>query len=112
MIAAIGILLLALAMYAFALQARYENTIGGTLKNAVSLAIVYFPRTLGIVVFTLAFWLLAIRFYRIGLPVLVLFGLSLPCYVSSLLLRGVFEKLENHPEEKEEHEREDGTAPG
>ena len=111
-IAAIGILLLALAMYVFALQARYENTLGGTLKNAVSLAIVYFPRTLGIVVFTLAFWLLAIRFYRIGLPLLVLFGLSLPCYVGSLLLRGVFEKLENHPEEKEEHEREDGTAPG
>ena len=78
----------------------------------MSLAIVYFPRTLGIVVFTLAFWLLAIRFYRIGLPVLVLFGLSLPCYVSALLLRGVFEKLENHPEEKEEHERENGTAPG
>ena len=45
-------------------------------------------------------------------PLLVLFGLSLPCYVSSLLLRGVFEKLEKHPEKKEEHEREDGTAPG
>ena len=94
-IAAIGILLLALAMYVFALQARYENTIGGTLKNAVSLAIAYFPRTLGIVVFTLAFWLLAIHFYRFGIPVLLLFGLSLPCYVSMLLLRGVFEKLEN-----------------
>ena len=93
-IAAIGILLLALMIYAFALQARYENTIGGTLKNAVSLAIAYFPRTLGIVVFTLAFWLLAIHFYRFGIPVLVLFGLSLPCYVGSLLLRGVFEKLE------------------
>ena len=94
-IAAIGILLLALMIYAFALQARYENTIGGTLKNAVSLAIAYFPRTLGIVVFALAFWLLAIHFYRFGIPVLLLFGLSLPCYVSMLLLRGVFEKLEN-----------------
>lgn len=94
-IAAIGILLLALMIYAFALQARYENTLGGTLKNAVSLAIAYFPRTLGIVVFTLAFWLLAIHFYRFGIPVLLLFGLSLPCYVSMLLLRGVFEKLEN-----------------
>ena len=93
-IAAIGILLLALAFYVFALQARYENTLGGTLKNAVSLAIAYFPRTLGIVVFTLAFWLLAIHFYRFGIPVLVLFGLSLPCYVSALLLRGVFDALE------------------
>lgn len=94
-IAAIGVLLLAIGMYAFALLARYENTVFGTLKNAVSLAIAYFPRTLAMVVFTMAFWLLAIHFYRFGIPVLFLFGLSLPCYICALLLRGVFQKLEN-----------------
>lgn len=94
-IAAIGVLLLAIAMYAFALLARYENTVLGTLKNAVSLAIGFFPRTLGMVVFTLAFWLAAIRFYRFGVPILLLFGLSLPCYICALLLKGVFDKLEH-----------------
>lgn len=94
-IAAIGVLLLAIGMYAFALLSRYENTVWGTLKNAVSLAIAFFPRTLGMVVFTLAFWLLALHFYQIGAPVLLLFGLSLPCYVGALLLKGVFEKLEH-----------------
>jgi len=94
-IAAIGILVLAVGMYAFALQSRYENTIRGTLKNAVSLAIAFFPRTLGMVVFTLAFWLLALRFYQFGAPVLLLFGVSLPCYVCALLLKGVFEKIED-----------------
>ena len=88
-------LLLAIAMYAFALLARYENTIFGTLKNAVSLAIGFFPRTLAMVVFTLAFWVAAIRFYRFGIPVLLLFGLSLPCYICALLLKGVFDKLEH-----------------
>lgn len=88
-------LLLAIGMYAFALLSRYENTVWGTLKNAVSLAIAFFPRTLGMVVFTLAFWLLALHFYQIGAPVLLLFGLSLPCYVGALLLKGVFEKLEH-----------------
>lgn len=93
-IAAIGVMLLAIAMYAFALLSRYENSVFGTLKNAVSLAIGFFPRTLGMVVFTVAFWVLAIHFYRFGVPVLVLFGLSLPCYVCALLLRGVFDQLE------------------
>ena len=94
-IAGIGVLLLAVAMYAFALLSRYENTVFGTLKNAVSLAVGFFPRTLGMVVFTVAFWVAAIRFIRIGLPLLLLFGLSLPCYVCALLLKGVFEKLED-----------------
>jgi uncharacterized membrane protein YesL len=93
-IAAIGVMLLAVAMYAFALLSRYENSVFGTLKNAVSLAIGFFPRTLGMVVFTVAFWVLAIHFYRFGVPVLVLFGLSLPCYICALLLRGVFDQLE------------------
>ena len=93
-IAAIGVMLLAIAMYAFALLSRYENSVFGTLKNAVSLAIGFFPRTLGMVVFTVAFWVLAIHFYRFGVPVLILFGLSLPCYVCALLLRGVFDQLE------------------
>lgn len=93
-IAAIGVMLLAIAMYAFALLSRYENSVFGTLKNAVSLAIGFFPRTLGMVVFTVAFWVLAIHFYRFGVPVLILFGLSLPCYICALLLRGVFDQLE------------------
>ena len=93
-IAAIAILVLAVGIYAFALQSRYENTVWGTLKNAVSLAVAFFPRTLGMVVFTLAFWLLSLRFYQFGAPVLLLFGVSLPCYVSALLLKGVFNQIE------------------
>ena len=94
-IAAIGVIVLAIGMYAFALLSRYENSVAGTLKNAVSLAIAFFPRTLGMVVFAAAFWVLAIHFYRIGVPLLIMFGLSLPCYVAALLLKGVFQKLEN-----------------
>ena len=94
-IAAIGVLVLAIGMYAFALLSRYENTVFGTLKNAVSLAIACFPRTLGMVAFALAFWVLCIRFFKIGTPVLLLFGLSLPCFVCALLLKGIFQKLES-----------------
>ena len=94
-IAAIGVILLAIAFYAFALLARYENTLPATVKNAGRLAVGYFPRTLGMVACTAAFWLLALRFANIGAPLLLMFGLSLPCYVNALLLKAVFDQLES-----------------
>lgn len=93
-IAALGLLALCLFQYAFALLSRYENTLGATLKNAAALAVAYFPRTLGILVFALAFWLLCVRFFRFGSVILLMFGLSLPIYVKCLLLQPVFQKLE------------------
>ena len=93
-IAAIALLALMLGQYAFALLARYENTLRGTLKNALLLAVGYFPKTLGMAVFAVALWLLAIQFLRYGAPILFLFGLSLPCYVTMLLLQSVFANLE------------------
>lgn len=94
-IAAMAVMVLTLAQYTFALLARYENTLLATLKNGVALAIGYFPRTLGMVVFALGFWLLLFQFFRYGAPILILFGLSLPCYVCVLLMNGMFTKLEN-----------------
>ena len=92
--AAVGLLLLAIGNYAFGLWARFENTLTGTLKNAVKLAIGWFPRTLGMVVFETALYVFCIHFYAVGIPILFLFGLSLPCYVCVTLYRPVFEQLE------------------
>lgn len=94
-ISAIALLVLMLGQYAFAMLARYENTLRGTLKNALLLSIGYFPRTLTMAVFAAALWLLAIQFLRYGAPILFLFGFSLPCYVTILLMQGIFVKLEN-----------------
>lgn len=94
-IAALAMIVLAAAFYAFALLARYENTFSGTLKNAVTLSIVWFPRTLGMVAFAAVFWLACRYFPAVGAPLLLLFGLALPCYVNALLMKGVFDSLEN-----------------
>ena len=72
-----------------------------TLKNAVILAIGFFPRTLLMLMFTVGFWLACITFIRLMAPVLFLFGISLPCYVSCMLLGEVFRKLEDKNEENE-----------
>ena len=92
--AALLLLLLAIGNYAFALTARFENTLTETLKNAVRLAIGCFPRTLWMVVFETALYICSIHFYTIGVPILFLFGFSLPCYVCALLYSPVFKELE------------------
>lgn len=94
-IAATALLALLLGQYAFALLARYENTLKNTLKNAFLLAVGYFPRTLGMALFNVALWLLATQLFSYLVPMLFLFGLSLPCYATILLMQGIFKNLEN-----------------
>ena len=93
-IIALSVIVLAVAFYAFGLQARYENTFAATWKNAAILSVGYFPRTLFMVVCAVGLWLVCIHFYQFGIPVLLMFGFSLPCFVNILLLNGVFRKLE------------------
>ena len=93
-ILAMAVILFAVCQYAFALLARYENTFGAMLKNAAALTVGYFPRTLIMVVFAVALWLLSLRFPQVGGPVLIMFGFSVPCYINALLLKGVFNKLD------------------
>lgn len=93
-ILALGIIAFAVVLYAFALLARYENTLCATLKNAAVLAVAYFPRTLGMLAATVLFWVLCVRFAQIGAPLLLLFGLALPCYLNAMLLNSVFERLD------------------
>ena len=91
----------AIGLYAFALLARYENTLAQTLKNAATLSVAFFPRTLGLLVFTVALWLLCLHFFQIALPVLLMFGLSLPAYIGALLFNGIFQNLENDDKEED-----------
>ncbi len=92
----------AIALYAFALLARYENTLLQTLKNAAALSVAFFPRTLGLLVFTVALWLACLYFFQIALPVLLMFGLSLPAYIGAILFSGIFQKIENENEEEDQ----------
>lgn len=93
-ILAIALIVLSIALYAFALLPRFDNTLGGTLKTAAKLAVGFFPRTAGMLVFAVAFWLLGLRLWRLMLPALLLFGLALPCYFAAILYNDVFRRLE------------------
>ena len=90
---AAGIYLFLIYLYAFPLLARFNNSVPGTLRNAAVLTVASFPRTIGMVVASIAFPLVVILFKPI-LPLLVLLGISGPGYVCALLYSPVFKRLE------------------
>lgn len=90
-----GIYIYLVFLYAFPLLARFRNSIFGTLKNAASLVVAAFPRTLGMAIATIVLPL-AVSFFAPIAPILLLVGLSGPGLIGALLYRPVFEKIENH----------------
>lgn len=78
----------------FPLLSRYENTAGRQMRNAFVMITGYFPRTLGMA----AVWgvdaYIAYTLGIHGIPLFILFGLSLPGFFCALLYNPVFKKLE------------------
>jgi uncharacterized membrane protein YesL len=83
------------AVYMFALQSRYENTVGGTILNAVRLAIGNLPRTIGMAVIWLIWIAILVFLYKAASLFFLIFGLSLPGYLCTMLYNRIFEELES-----------------
>ena len=102
--------LVMILLYVFAILARFDNTVRGTLKNAAALALRNFPKTLTL--FMLPFAAVALTLYtettlRWGMLFWLVGGFSFVAYFNSLLLDGIFRKLipgGDQPEEPEEDE--------
>lgn len=83
--------------YVFPVLSRFDNTIRKTLKNALFMAILSFPKTvLMMVVYLLP--LAALYFVIAAAPLVLLFGISLPAYAAAMLYNGTFKRFE--PEEE------------
>ncbi|MDO4623265.1 MAG: DUF624 domain-containing protein [Eubacteriales bacterium] len=99
LIVILGIILL----YYLMLQARFENTIRETLKNAVILAVV--KHILSILMLAVMFapfllYMVSLRFLSVGF----LLGISGPAYLISIFFVSVFRSLEPKTEDEEETE--------
>lgn len=93
-ISAVGILVLFAAMYLFAVQAKFQNKITQTIKNAFVISILQFPKTLLMIVL----WVLPLAVLLVSdrlIPIVFFFGLSLPAYLSAMLYSKFFKKLED-----------------
>ena len=85
-------------VYMFALQSRYENTVRGTIANALRLAIGNLPKTAGMIIIWLIWVLILVYLHKAAPAFFMLYGLSLPGYLCAMLYNGVFENLETEGE--------------
>ena len=90
---AIAFLLFMTAIYVFPLQARFENKVKNTLKNAMILAFANLPKTI-LMVILYALPLIIGYFSSYALVFVIMFGISAPAYGAAWLYSGLFKKLE------------------
>lgn len=95
---AVAIVLLMMAVYVFPLQARFENPIKNTLKNAMILAFANLPKTL-LMLACYALPLVICYFSSYAMIFVILFGISAPAYGAACLYSGIFKKMEPETEE-------------
>ena len=91
----LAIMLFVTCVYMFALQSRYENTVNGTILNAVRLAIGNLPRSVGMAIVWLIWILMLVFLYKAASLFFLMFGLSLPGYLCAMLYNRIFENLES-----------------
>ena len=87
-------------IYAFAMQSRFDNSVIHTIINAVTLTFAELPASLEMAVITLV-PLIAFIFASVMLPLLVLFGLSVPGYACAMIYDPIFRKVEKQIWEQE-----------
>lgn len=100
-----GCLLICTAVYAFALQARFVNTIKNTLKNAVILVFAKLPFT-AVLLVTVAGPVI-VTFLNgqtlvIGILIWLFGGVAVVTWLQAIILRHIFKKLEEQPEQETE----------
>ena len=97
---AVTVLVFALGLHAFALLAKFENSIFATIKNSVLVGLLIFPKTI-LMVLIWAVPLVIAYAAPAAWSVLVLFGFSLPGFTMALLYNKTFKKFEPQVEEKD-----------
>lgn len=97
-VVAVAILLVLISVYVFPLQARFENSVKNTLKNAMILAFANLPKTL-LMVACYALPIVIVYFSSYAILFVFLFGISAPAYGAAWIYSGIFKKLEPETEE-------------
>jgi uncharacterized membrane protein YesL len=91
----IAVMIFVTCVYMFALQSRYENTVVGTMLNAVRLAVGNLPKSVLMTVIWLIWILILVYLHKAASTFFLIFGLTLPGYLCAMLYDKVFEDLES-----------------
>ena len=95
MVTIFAVMIFVTCVYMFALQSRYENTISGTMLNAARLAIGNLPRSAGMAAIWLIWILILVYLYKAASLFFLIFGLTLPGYLCTMLYIRIFDDLES-----------------
>lgn len=90
--------------YLFPLQARFENTIKQTLKNAFLMSLFHLPKSI-LIIFLHVVPYVILYIYPVSYPAVLVLGLSAPAYFNAVLFLKIFEKYS--PKEEMEDTQEE-----
>lgn len=110
-IVAVGVLFTFTAMFVFPVLAKFDNTTWRTIKNAFLMSIMQFPKTILMVILFAIPPVVFVLFPQV-IPIVIMFGFSLPAWLSAKLYNKFFQKLEDqileaNPPAEEDSEGED-----
>lgn len=96
--------------FVFPIQAKFVNTVTRTMKNALIMSIAQFPKTILMIILNIAPWAIALYAPQ-AVPLVIMFGFSLPAFAGAYLYNKFFKKLEEKIME-ESGVKPDGEAEG
>lgn len=95
-------------MFVFPLLAKFDNPVLKTIKNAFLISAIQFPKTILMIILYAIPLLLFLSAY-IAMPLTLMFGLSVPAWLSAKMYNKFFKKLEDQILEREGTKEEGGS---
>ncbi|MCM1192824.1 MAG: DUF624 domain-containing protein [Butyrivibrio sp.] len=92
-IMAVAFLVAATFLYVFPVLAKFDNTVFRTVKNALMMSLMQFPKT---IIMLVAYVAPSVLFFLLpqAMPLCIMFGLSAPAWISAKLYNKLFKRLE------------------
>ena len=105
---AVFVLVIFTATFVFAALARFSNTTLQTIKNAFAMSVLQFPKTILMIILYLIPIVAGAFFYQ-AIPFVLMFGISVPVWLSAMLYNKFFQSLEDKIMENMEKKEEDDS---
>ena len=90
----VAVLVLFLFTFVYPVLAKFDNTVMRTLKNALFIGILQFPKTILMMILSVAPVVLFLLFPQIT-PIIFCFGMAAPAWLSAKMYSNFFKKLED-----------------
>lgn len=108
-ITVVAVLVLFTGMFVFPVLAKFDNTIWRTFKNAFLMSIMQFPKTILMIILSVLPVVLFFVSMRLT-PIVFLFGMSVPAWLSAKLYNKFFKRLEDQISGATAGEEGEGTS--